>query len=83
MSGMQDQFEAKLKATLEGAAQYRNVVDSMKEFFNRLARSTASVSSELLSGLDFGCLSPYFEHQRNPFAAPYARAKQCSAGRST
>ena len=34
---------------------------------------TASLSSGLLSGLGFGCLSPCFERLHNPFAPQYVR----------
>jgi hypothetical protein len=43
---------------------------------------TASLSSDLLSGLDFGHPSPCFERLYNPFAPQYARSKQRLAGRS-
>ena len=43
---------------------------------------TASLSTALLSGLDFGCLSPHFEHLLEPFPPQCTRGKHRLAGRS-
>jgi hypothetical protein len=62
--------------------RHRCVPRSVKRSFSTSwSGPTASLSSELLSDLDFECRSPRFGHLCNPLARQYSRGKQCLAGR--
>ena len=79
--------EARNKAKTLRKRRFQPLVQRLKRarrsFSTRWTLPTASLSSELLSGLDFGCASPCFERLHNPLAPQYARAKQYLARRST